>query len=85
MRPFCVSNNLLSPKEMALPELVEATTSTIFAPGAMAWVYSTSKLVSKLQLSSAWWVSLGSNIGHPPSGQRMVKEGGGLMPKAESN
>src|SRR5262245_21076334 len=38
-----------SAKLIAFPELVGATTSTMFAPGAMAWAYSTSKLVSTAQ------------------------------------
>src|SRR6266852_780102 len=69
---------------MALPELVEATTSTIFAPGAMAWAYSTSRLVSKAQPSTPWSLFLKLDDGHP-SGQRMVKDGGSGMPKVLSN
>src|SRR5207244_13312238 len=61
---------------IAFPELVEATTSTIFAPGAMAWAYCTSKLVSTLQPASLWCVSLGAQTAHP-SGHRIVKDGGG--------
>src|SRR5256885_798416 len=63
---------------IAFPELVEATTSTIFAPGAMAWAYCTSKLVSTLQPASSWCVSWGAKTGHP-SGHRIVKDGGAGM------
>src|SRR6266566_8068739 len=64
---------------IAFPELVEATTSTIFAPGAIAWAYCTSKLVSTLQPASLWCVSLGAKTGHPFWGHRIVKDGGAGM------
>src|SRR6058998_3110255 len=69
---------------IAFPELVEATTSTIFAPGAMAWAYCTSKLVSTLQPASSWCVSLGAKTGHP-SGHRIVKDGGAGTWNSASN
>src|SRR5260370_40918712 len=75
---------LASAELMALPELVEATTSTMFAPGAMAWAYSTSRLVSTVQPSSPWCALRGLKVGHP-SGHRIVNEGGGGMLKTLSN
>src|SRR2546428_14112766 len=69
---------------IAFPELVEATTSTISAPGAMAWAYCTSKLVSTLQPASSWCVSWGAKTGHP-SGHRIVKDGGAGMWNSASN
>src|SRR5207247_1560644 len=69
---------------IAFPELVEATTSTIFAPGAIAWAYCTSKLVSTLQPASSWCLSLGAKTGHP-SGHRIVKDGGAGTWNSASN
>src|SRR5712692_3478959 len=71
---------------IALPELVEATTNTIFAPGAMAWAYSTSKLVSIAQPNKPWRVLAVIGVaGHPAGSHRMVNDGGAGMPKRLSN
>src|SRR6266849_10073190 len=71
---------------MALPELVEATTNTIFAPGAMAWAYSTSKLVSISQPNTPWRLLAVIGVaGHPAGSHRMVNDGGAGMPKRLSN
>src|SRR5260370_15981207 len=69
---------------IAFPELVEATTRTMFAPGAMAWAYCTSRLVSMLQPTSPWCELRGAKVGHP-SGQKIVKDGGAGMWKTASN
>src|SRR5258708_23292599 len=69
---------------IAFPELVAATTRTMFAPGAMAWAYCTSRLVSMLQPTSPWCELFGANVGHP-SGHRIVKDGGGGRWKILSN
>src|SRR6267143_4387846 len=69
---------------IAFPDDVDATTRTMFAPGAIAWAYSTSRLVSIDQPISSWNVLLGANAGHPPVGHRIVKEGGAAMPKVLS-
>src|SRR5437867_929745 len=68
---------------IALPELVGATTRTIFAPGAIAWAHSTSKLVSMLHPISPWDGFLGLNVGHP-AGQRTTNDGGSGIPKVLS-
>src|SRR5436309_15284578 len=66
------------------PAVVEPTTSTTLAPGAIASAYCTSKLVSTLQPASAWCLSLGAKTGHP-SGHRIVKDGGAGTWNSASN
>src|ERR671922_958542 len=77
---------------MALPDDVAATSNTIFAPGAMAWAYSTSKLVSMvhpntsclgfvLMLALLHWLE-SNGLGAFP--QKMVKDGGLGIPKTAS-
>src|SRR5713226_6182386 len=68
---------------IALPAGLGATTSTIFAPGAIAWAHSTSKVVSMVQPTSPRNVFRGLKVGHP-AGQRIVKDGGSGMPKVVS-
>src|SRR2546425_8831169 len=68
---------------IALPELVGATTRTIFARGAIAWAHSTSRVVSMVHPISPWNLFLGLKVGHP-AGQRIVNDGGSGMPKVPS-
>src|SRR6266571_1559486 len=79
---------------IALPKDVEATSRTMFAPGAMAWAYSTSRLVSTAQPAWSWCklfalrltvghVLISNGVGELP--QNMVKEGGAEIPNTESN
>src|SRR5713226_488696 len=69
---------------IAFPEEVAATSRTMLAPGAIAWAYSTSRLVSMLHPKGSWgfppkWPPLVTKEGvvHPPGGQIIVKDGGG--------
>src|SRR2546425_13063730 len=78
---------------MAFPDEVAATSRTMLAPGAMAWAYSTSRLVSMVQPNSSWnrfalMLTVGHVVGSRGVGelpQNIVKDGGGGIPKRESN
>src|SRR6267143_832645 len=77
----------------ALPEDVEATSRTMLAPGAIAWAYSTSRLVSIPQPSSpcngfplmltVGQVEMSRGVGESP--QNIVKDVGAGTPKRASN
>src|SRR5260370_33094316 len=83
MLPGNVAMALDSEVLITLPCGDAATPRTIFAPGAMAWAHSTSRLVSTVQLISACGMFLGLNVGQPV-GQRIVKDGGAGIPKVLS-
>src|SRR6266849_190825 len=78
---------------IAFPDDVAATSRTMFAPGAMAWAYSTSRLVSMVQLNSscsgfALMLTVGHVVGSRGVGelpQNIVKDGGAAIPKRASN
>src|SRR6266852_6822818 len=78
---------------MALPDEVEATSRTMLAPGAIAWAYSTSRLVSMVQPNSscsgfAKMLTVGHVVGSRGVGelpQNIVKDGGAEIPKRASN
>src|SRR5690242_13934617 len=80
---------------IALPDDVSATTSTMLAPGAIAWAYSTSRLVSIVQPNSPCFgfavaprltvghVEVSNGVGESP--QNIVNDGGAGMWKTASN
>src|SRR6266571_9318957 len=78
---------------IAFPDEVDATSRTMLAPGAMAWAYSTSRLVSMVQPNSSCFgfalmlttghVLGSSGVGELP--QNIVKDGGAEIPKRVSN
>src|SRR5467141_718123 len=78
---------------MAFPEEVAATSRTMLAPGAMAWAYSTSRLVSMVQLNSACFgftlmLTVGHVVGSRGVGelpQNIVNDGGAEIPNRASN
>src|SRR6267143_2560472 len=78
---------------MAFPDEVDATSRTMLAPGAIAWAYSTSRLVSIVQPNTpCFGFVLISNIGHVfvsrgvgELPQNIVKDGGAAIPKTASN
>src|SRR5437899_12185081 len=78
---------------IAFPDEVDATSRTMLAPGAMAWAYSTSRLVSMGQPnSSCFGFALMLTTGHvlASSGggelpQDIVKDGGAEIPRRASN
>src|SRR5216683_1131839 len=77
---------------MALPDEVEATSRTMLAPGAIAWAYCTSRLVSMVQPNSSCFgftlmlttgqVLVSRGVGELP--QNIVKDGGAGIPKAST-
>ena len=78
---------------MEFPDDVDATSRTMFAPGAIAWAYSTSRLVSMVQLKTpCFGFTLIFTIGHVEGSngvgefpQNMVNDGGAAIPKRASN
>ena len=58
------------------------STSRMFAPGAIAWAYSTSSVVSSAQPTML--ASPGLNVGTLPT-ERMVRAGGSGKPHCRSN
>src|SRR6266699_2877179 len=79
---------------IALPEDVEATSRTMFAPGAIAWEYSTSRVVSTDQPIWSWMsccelkvtvghVDVSKGVGELP--QNIVNDAGAGIPKTVSN
>src|SRR5947199_1493185 len=78
---------------IAFPDEVDATSRTMLAPGAMAWAYSTSRLVSIVQPNTpcfgfALILTTGQVLGSSGVGelpQNIVKDGGGGIPKTVSN
>src|SRR5690242_216382 len=78
---------------MALPDDVAATSRTMFAPGAIACAYCTSRIVSIVQPNSpclgfpliltTGQVLVSKGVGEFP--QNMVNDGGAGIPKAASN
>src|SRR5712692_1607129 len=75
MLPGWAAMAFVSAVLIALPDEVLATTSTMFALGAMACAHCTSRLVSMLQPNSSWWVLFGLNVGQPVP-HSTVNEGG---------
>src|SRR5216683_4121749 len=78
---------------MALPDEVAATSRTMLAPGAIAWAYCTSRLVSMVQPNSSCsgftlMLTFGQVVGSSGVGelpQKIVKDGGAEIPKRVSN
>src|SRR6266849_1914658 len=78
---------------MAFPDDDAATSRTMLAPGAMAWEYCTSRLVSMVQPNSsclgfALMLTVGHVLGSRGVGelpQNIVNEGGAAIPKRASN
>src|SRR5438477_11041087 len=78
---------------IAFPDEVDATSRTMLAPGAMAWAYSTSRLVSIVQPNSscfgfALMLITGHVLGSSGVGellQNIVIDGGGEIPKRAAN
>src|SRR5205807_7450587 len=78
---------------IAFPDEDAATSRTMLAPGAMAWEYCTSRLVSMVQPNSsclgfALMLTVGHVLGSRGVGelpQNIVKEGGAGIPKRASN
>src|SRR2546427_1581139 len=78
---------------IAFPDEVDATSRTMLAPGAMAWAYSTSRLVSIVQPNSSCFgfalmlttgqVVVSRGVGELP--QNIVNDGGAGIPKRASN
>src|SRR6266852_4078773 len=78
---------------IAFPDEVDAMSRTMLAPGAMAWAYSTSRLVSIVQPNSSCtgftlMLTFGQVVGSSGVGelpQKIVKDGGAEIPKRVSN
>ena|SRR3989442_9644431 len=93
MAPGYAAMAAVSASLMAFPDEVAATSRTMLAPGAIAWAYSTSRLVSMVQPNSSCsgftlmltfgQVVVSSGVGELP--QNIVKDGGAEIPKRASN
>jgi hypothetical protein len=93
MAPGKAAMAAVSASLIEFPDEVEATSRTMFAPGAMAWAYSTSRLVSIVQPNTSCFgftliLTIGHVVGSNGVGelpQNIVKDGGAGIPKRASN